>query len=407
MPTKHRNSPSALFPASLFALMVGVIAATVLLVMYDDWSWIGALGIAALIASVVFVVLLVMLRAPNPPAAESADAFEPLNDTRSAPPASAEGAAVGRHLGEGTTTAAAVTSAGTASAPSVAVPADAARRSPLDPAEMPLPGAGDVGPPAGGSSEGAVDALAERGKAIETAESAPLAPEVPRKGALDGGTVASEGVPHDEKPQAKKVPPAATAHHAEEAGGGDPGGVDPMMPAPTKPDPAARDDARAAFEAEAGGGDPGGVDPMMPAPGAGAAADRADARAAFGAEAGGGDPGGADPMMPAVDAAPAGESREDARAAFAGEMATGRAPGAIEGARAGGADDLKMIKGVGPKLEAMLNGMGIYHFDQIAAWGSDEIAWADANIEGFKGRVSRDDWVGQSRTLAAGSDPAA
>ena len=66
----------------------------------------------------------------------------------------------------------------------------------------------------------------------------------------------------------------------------------------------------------------------------------------------------------------------------------------------GEADDLTRIKGVGPKLEEMLNGMGFFHFDQIAAWGPEELAWVDANLEGFKGRAGRDDWTGQARALA-------
>ena len=70
--------------------------------------------------------------------------------------------------------------------------------------------------------------------------------------------------------------------------------------------------------------------------------------------------------------------------------------------RDGGADNLKLIKGVGPKLEAMLNDMGVYHFDQIATWTASEVAWADANLKGFKGRVSRDAWVDQAKALAAG-----
>lgn len=63
-----------------------------------------------------------------------------------------------------------------------------------------------------------------------------------------------------------------------------------------------------------------------------------------------------------------------------------------------------MIKGVGPKLEGVLNGLGFYHFDQIAAWSGDEVAWADQNLVGFKGRVSRDDWVGQAQALASGAE---
>ncbi len=70
----------------------------------------------------------------------------------------------------------------------------------------------------------------------------------------------------------------------------------------------------------------------------------------------------------------------------------------------GTADDLKKIKGVGPKLEAMLHGMGFYHYDQIAAWTPAEVAWVDDNIEGFKGRASRDGWIAQAKILAAGGE---
>lgn len=81
-----------------------------------------------------------------------------------------------------------------------------------------------------------------------------------------------------------------------------------------------------------------------------------------------------------------------------------RQPQGLAGPRDGKADDLKRIKGVGPKLEAQLNRLGFFHFDQIAAWGASEIAWVDDNLEGFKGRVTRDDWVAQARILAAGDE---
>ena len=77
-------------------------------------------------------------------------------------------------------------------------------------------------------------------------------------------------------------------------------------------------------------------------------------------------------------------------------------PVGLDGARGGAADDLKRIKGVGPKLEQLCHSLGFYHFDQIAAWTADEISWVDENLEGFKGRVTRDDWVAQARILAAG-----
>ncbi|MEM8698080.1 MAG: fused NADH-quinone oxidoreductase subunit E/endonuclease, partial [Pseudomonadota bacterium] len=76
-------------------------------------------------------------------------------------------------------------------------------------------------------------------------------------------------------------------------------------------------------------------------------------------------------------------------------------PKMMEAARAEGPDDLKQIKGVGPKMEIMLNGMGIFHFDQIAAWTDAELAWVDDNLEGFKGRASRDEWIAQAKALAA------
>lgn len=84
----------------------------------------------------------------------------------------------------------------------------------------------------------------------------------------------------------------------------------------------------------------------------------------------------------------------------------GARPAALAAARDGGADDLKKIKGVGPKLEALLNDLGFYHFDQIAGWTRDEVAWVDANLKGFRGRVSRDGWVDQARLLAAGGETA-
>lgn len=81
-----------------------------------------------------------------------------------------------------------------------------------------------------------------------------------------------------------------------------------------------------------------------------------------------------------------------------------RKPATYEAARDGKADDLKRIKGIGPKLEQLCNSMGFYHFDQIAAWSADEIAWVDDNLEGFKGRVTRDTWVEQAKLLASGAE---
>jgi predicted flap endonuclease-1-like 5' DNA nuclease len=99
---------------------------------------------------------------------------------------------------------------------------------------------------------------------------------------------------------------------------------------------------------------------------------------------------------PAAAAAPAPEP------APAPAAAAGTRPEALDAPRGGAADDLKQIKGVGPALEKLCNSLGFYHFDQIANWTADEVAWVDENLEGFKGRVSRDNWVEQARVLAAG-----
>jgi NADH-quinone oxidoreductase subunit E len=89
-----------------------------------------------------------------------------------------------------------------------------------------------------------------------------------------------------------------------------------------------------------------------------------------------------------------------------GEKATvaAKKPRTMKSPRKAGADDLKMIKGVGPKLEKLLNTLGFYHFDQIAKWSAKELSWADDNIEGFKGRASRDNWVEQARKLVSGQE---
>lgn len=80
-------------------------------------------------------------------------------------------------------------------------------------------------------------------------------------------------------------------------------------------------------------------------------------------------------------------------------------PRTLKEPRKSGADDLKQLKGVGPKLEQTLNGLGFWHFDQIAKWTADEIAWVDDNLS-FKGRIERDGWVDQARTLAEGGETA-
>ncbi len=62
-------------------------------------------------------------------------------------------------------------------------------------------------------------------------------------------------------------------------------------------------------------------------------------------------------------------------------------------------DDLKKISGVGPKIEDRLHELGLYHFSQIMALSTEEIAMIDEKLN-FKGRIERDDWVSQAKELS-------
>ncbi|MDI7864360.1 5' DNA nuclease [Rhizobiaceae bacterium n13] len=61
-------------------------------------------------------------------------------------------------------------------------------------------------------------------------------------------------------------------------------------------------------------------------------------------------------------------------------------------------DDLKAISGIGPKLEKVLNEMGIRRFADIAGWSDEDVRRIDDEL-GFGGRILRDDWVGQAKVL--------
>ena len=101
-----------------------------------------------------------------------------------------------------------------------------------------------------------------------------------------------------------------------------------------------------------------------------------------------------------------GKSKTNAKGAKSGatDSSTGIAPKQprlLKVARKAGADDLGLIKGIGPKLKALLNAAGIFHFDQISKWTAENVAWADAHFPGFKGCASRDAWPEQADALVA------
>ncbi|MCL3882763.1 NADH-quinone oxidoreductase subunit E [Marivita sp. GX14005] len=101
---------------------------------------------------------------------------------------------------------------------------------------------------------------------------------------------------------------------------------------------------------------------------------------------------------------PADETYTHGTAGTEAASADAQKPEALDAPRGGTPDDLKQIKGIGPKLEALCHELGFYHFDQIAGWTEAEIAWVDENLQGFRGRVSRDNWVEQAKTLASGGE---
>lgn len=73
-------------------------------------------------------------------------------------------------------------------------------------------------------------------------------------------------------------------------------------------------------------------------------------------------------------------------------------PGAV-----GAPDNLLLLKGVGPKLNTLLVGLGITRFDQIGAWSAEDAAKVDEHLGAFKGRIERDSWIEQAGLLARGA----
>ena len=65
-------------------------------------------------------------------------------------------------------------------------------------------------------------------------------------------------------------------------------------------------------------------------------------------------------------------------------------------------DDLGQIKGIGPKMQALLKELGVFHYSQIAEWTPVQLAAVDAKLGQFQGRPERDQWQSQARLLASG-----
>lgn len=80
-------------------------------------------------------------------------------------------------------------------------------------------------------------------------------------------------------------------------------------------------------------------------------------------------------------------------------------PNLLSAPRNGAGDDLSLIRGVAEKLAQKMNELGIWHFDQIAVWTPENMAWFDGQMPGFKGRIANDQWVEQCAKLAGGWRP--
>ena len=78
-----------------------------------------------------------------------------------------------------------------------------------------------------------------------------------------------------------------------------------------------------------------------------------------------------------------------------------------DGPTDGPKDDLKLIKGIGPKFEGDLNSKGIYYFRQIGNWKAADVKMVEGVIDSIPGRIKRDEWVKQAKGLAKGSKPRA
>lgn len=113
------------------------------------------------------------------------------------------------------------------------------------------------------------------------------------------------------------------------------------------------------------------------------------------------------PLRPHMAARPGGESRgiaDEAAAAasdVAGQIIDAPVHAHLPGA-SGPPDDLQRLKGVGPKLAAMLNELGISRFDQLARLSEADLDRLDSQLGAFRGRLRRDQVPQQADYLARG-----
>jgi predicted flap endonuclease-1-like 5' DNA nuclease len=118
------------------------------------------------------------------------------------------------------------------------------------------------------------------------------------------------------------------------------------------------------------------------------------------------------PPAPAPQAAPAADPIapapiepvviEPVAPTAAPETAPEPEPAAAPTPTSSAADDLQLLKGVGPKMVGLLNGLGVTSFQQIANWTDADVAAIDPQLGAFQGRITRDNIVDQAGYLARG-----
>jgi predicted flap endonuclease-1-like 5' DNA nuclease len=98
-----------------------------------------------------------------------------------------------------------------------------------------------------------------------------------------------------------------------------------------------------------------------------------------------------------------GKSLPEQAASIDGERKhPGRRPYGLAAAP-GKPDDLKRIRGIGPRNAGRLHELGIWHFSQVAAWTDENVKWVGSYLAS-SGRIQRDNWVAQARELVAGQE---
>ena len=110
------------------------------------------------------------------------------------------------------------------------------------------------------------------------------------------------------------------------------------------------------------------------------------------------------PEPPAADSEAAAATESVATASSTKRHFPGHPPESLAAPRGGTADDLTRIKGIGPKSVEKLHALGVFHFDQIAAWNIDNARWIGAALS-VPGRVERGKWIQQARELVAAREP--